>query len=157
MKSLISKSLYVVGLFFLCLVAYFLGHRYDSYCKLKNEDVSNREYELYIDEHIDLKRLIVNNGDTTAYRKYLEAPSVRDKNNEIDKLSYSLFMSNKYDYPYASYQVYKIISDWDKDGLDSLDIDSQKLAIYYLHKAVQSDKSYSQEYDSINNIFKYYQ
>ena len=112
---------------------------------------------MYIDEHIDLKRLIVNNGDTTAYRKYLEATSVRDKNNEIDKLSYSLFMSNKYDYPYASYQVYKIISSWDKDGLDSLDIDSQKLAIYYLHKAVQSDKSYSQEYDSINNIFKYYQ
>ena len=152
MKSLISKSLYVVGLFFLCLIAYFLGHRYDSYCKLKNEDESNREYELYIDEHIDLKRLIVNNGDTTAYRKYLEAPSVRDKNNEIDKLSYSLFMSNKYDYPYASYQVYKIISSWDKDGLDSLDIDSQKLAIYYLHKAAIAESSYINEFELVKSI-----
>ena len=107
---------------------------------------------MYIDEHIDLKRLIVNNGDTTAYRKYLEAPSVRDKNNEIDKLSYSLFMSNKYDYPYASYQVYKIISSWDKDGLDSLDIDSQKLAIYYLHKAAIADSSYINEFELVKSI-----
>ena len=56
-------------------------------------------------------------------------------NTDLDKLAYSLYMSNKFNNSDASHQVYNLILKWTDYGvLDSLDNDSKMIAKYYLEK-----------------------
>ena len=136
MKQLVRKLLFMLGILSCACVSYLLGHKYHNYLVVKNDNNMYGDME-YIDEHLSLKKRIIENGDTSAYKEYLEKISIYDKNNELDKLSYSIYMSNRYNYPFASYQVYKSICNWQKGGLDSLDVDSRKIALYYQKKATE--------------------
>lgn len=150
MKRLARNLLFVLCVLSCACVSYLLGHKYHNFLVFKNDNEMCNNLE-YIDEHFLLKKHIIEDGDTSAYKEYLAKKSIYDKNNELDKLSYSIYMSNKYNYPYASYQVYKIISSWNKAGIDTLDVDSQKLAIYYLHKAASTDSSYINEFEKVKS------
>lgn len=137
MKQLVKNLLFVLGVLLCACVSYLLGHKYHNYIVVKNDNEKCNNMG-NVEEHLSLKKRIIENGDTSAYKEYLEKTSTYDKHSELDKLSYSIYMSNKYNYPYASYQVYNSICNWHKGGLDSIDLDSRKIALYYKKKATET-------------------
>ena len=97
-------------------------------------------YFIDYDCYETLKNAIILNGDEKAFREYILSDSLHP----LDRLAYSLYMSNHYDNVEASAQVYKEMMQWPKlSGRDSLDSDSKDLAQYYLDKCYRLDSTFS--------------
>ena len=139
-KKILVLVLLAAATFFVCVLAMWFGvelSRYSCQTVSENEFASERD---------SLKELIVEKGSYEAYRQYLLTSDPG-----IDKLSYSIFYSNKHCNPYASFQVYSRICQWPcRGGLDSLDDKSRAIALHYLIKAARLDSAaYSSELDSL--------
>ncbi len=79
-------------------------------------------------------------GDTNAYIKLSQEFTLKMRYDEL--LFYSLFMSNKFNYPRASYDVYFILSDnYSPSNLKSNDSVSKILSYAYLIKSLTDSNS----------------
>ena len=85
------------------------------------------------------------NGDTIAYQKYIN--DCFDFSFQ-DGLFWSIYFSDKYDYPLASYNVftafYKPIFNG-KSLMQSIDSSTKKTALKYLKRAIKRNNSYKEE------------
>lgn len=151
MKKVVKTSLIAIWFLIIAFFSFVLGvqavNHYNYYLESNNENdvplpANIKNMALLSDNQ--LKDLIVNNGDSVAYLEYINRPISSKYNTDLDKLAYSLYMSNKFNNSDASHQVYNLILKWTDYGvLDSLDNDSKMIAKYYLEKtqiAVEQEK-----------------
>lgn len=93
----------------------------------------------------------MNNGDTTAYDEAF-AYSI-DRNGHDHFFYYALQMANRYHYAKAYFHVYFILSTpSDGQGLDKLDTDTHRMAMYYLLKAYEMGQENARS--EVAEIFK---
>jgi TPR repeat protein len=104
-------------------------------CKQKEEggiEVTTMNHTRPINE---LKELVLTKGDTVAYDE-LAIAFLNEQFCE-EYLVYSIFMANKYNYPYAYFQVYHCLTFDLKYHAKSLDEETIDLAIKYLKRGVE--------------------
>ncbi len=146
MKKVVKTSLIAIWFLIIAFFSFVLGVQavnYYQYYKDYKESIEDNKVPAHVNpkdmatlSDNELKDLIVNNGDSIAYLEYMNRPISSKYNTDLDKLAYSLYMSNKFNSADASQQVYNLILEWTDYGvLDSLDYDSKIIARHYLNKA----------------------
>jgi TPR repeat protein len=123
-------------------------------CQNKNQEES-RSTNTPKESPSELKKAIIENGDTLAYDKLFTM--YLDYKYQEELLFYSLIMANKYNYIDAYFDVfYEFFSineyyGGERNSLDSLDKDSKDMAIRYLKQAV--NKGHKQAKDILGDFY----
>lgn len=143
MKKVVKTSLIAIWFLIIAFCSFVLGVQAVNYYQYYKESIEDNKVPAHVNpkdmatlSDNELKDLIVNNGDSIAYLEYMNRPISSKYNTDLDKLAYSLYMSNKFNNVNASQQVYNLMINWTDYGvLDSLDHDSKIIASHYLNKA----------------------
>jgi len=125
-------------LFLLIFIASCSENRNKQCFKLENfkHPIENDTIIQHLQEEILLR------GDTNAYIKLSQELTLKMRYDEM--LFYSLFMSNKFNYPIASYDVYFLLSDnFSPSNLKSNDSVTKALSYAYLIKSLTDSNANS--------------
>ena len=106
-----------------------------SSCNYNNEKRKANDQNGVKNHFTEWKTLVVNKGDTIAYKslskEYIDYPFPEEF------LYYSFIMANKYDYLQAYFDVYICLTDIYNSNIEKIDNATANLAIEYLLKAYQ--------------------
>jgi hypothetical protein len=157
MKKIIIIVISIVGFII------FLGFYTNEVSKYAVKEAKSKELEefneLFLEsrrqqaalEKIPLSSLLIDKFDRQTYDSLLDTDERR-------RLAYSIVVSNKWEYNYASFDVFRCIANLNEDNihitipnLDFLDKETRGLAMKYLKKA-----SYEKQHEAMFILGKYY-
>ena len=145
-----NKKLYIGSILFLIIAIFFIIYYYEKKIDNSKSKMEKRINEIRISnsktnsEKYDNKYRILRQMDMKLYDSIII--DCIEKNNKGEMLLYSIIMSNDYNYGEGSYNVLTTLASLYKKNkyletipnLDSLDVNTQKLAIHYLIKASEN-------------------